>query len=70
MRLIAASTLLLVVAGSLEGMVSPIPNWPLWAKLVVSAATLVLLVAYLRGGVSTSPVVEETADQSGAMLGL
>jgi uncharacterized membrane protein SpoIIM required for sporulation/uncharacterized RDD family membrane protein YckC len=50
MRLIAASTLLLIVAGSLEGMVSPIPNWPLWAKLFVSAASLVLLIAYLRGG--------------------
>lgn len=51
MRLIAASTLLLIVAGSLEGLVSPIPWWPLSLKLIVSAMTLVLLVAYLRGGV-------------------
>ena len=50
MRLIAASTLFLIVAGSLEGMVSPIPNWPSWGKLAVSAATLVLMVAYLTGG--------------------
>jgi hypothetical protein len=35
----------------LEGLVSPIPTWPLWAKLSVSAATAVLLAAYLRGGV-------------------
>ena len=39
-----------IVAGSLEGMVSPIPYWPLWAKLAVSATTLVLMVAYLTGG--------------------
>jgi uncharacterized membrane protein SpoIIM required for sporulation/uncharacterized RDD family membrane protein YckC len=56
MRLIAASTLLLIVAGSLEGMVSPIPNWPLWGKLAVSGATLVLLVAYLTGGVRRRPI--------------
>lgn len=59
MRLIAASTLLLVVAGSLEGMVSPIPWWPLSLKLIVSAMTLVLLVAYLRGGIERSTVVSE-----------
>jgi uncharacterized membrane protein SpoIIM required for sporulation/uncharacterized RDD family membrane protein YckC len=50
MKLIAASTLFLIVAGSLEGMVSPIPNWPLWGKLAVSAATLALMAAYLTGG--------------------
>ena len=51
MHLIAASTLFLIVAGSLEGMVSPIPYWPLELKLIVSATTLVLMVAYLRGGI-------------------
>ncbi|HXD47259.1 MAG TPA: stage II sporulation protein M [Gemmatimonadaceae bacterium] len=50
MRLVTASTLMLIVAGSLEGMVSPIPNWPLWQKLAVSGATFVVLVAYLSGG--------------------
>lgn len=71
MRLIAASTLLLIVAGSLEGMVSPIPNWPLWAKLLVSATTLVLLVAYLRGGIArTETEVEEIPSDSSAVLGL
>jgi uncharacterized membrane protein SpoIIM required for sporulation/uncharacterized RDD family membrane protein YckC len=55
MRLIAASTVMLIVAGSLEGMVSPIPWWPLSLKLIVSAMTLVLLVAYLRGGAHNSP---------------
>jgi hypothetical protein len=58
MRLIAASTLMLIVAGSLEGMVSPIPWWPLSLKLIVSAMTLVLLVAFLRGGVRRAPVVQ------------
>ncbi len=50
MKLIAASTLFLLVAGTLEGMVSPIPTWPLWAKLAVSATTLVLMIGYLSGG--------------------
>ena len=50
MRLLAASTFLLLLAGTLEGFVSPIEWWPLEGKLAVSATTLVLLVAYLRGG--------------------
>jgi hypothetical protein len=58
MRLMAASTLMLIVAGSLEGMVSPIPWWPLSLKLIVSAMTLVVLVAYLRGGIRRVPGAE------------
>jgi uncharacterized membrane protein SpoIIM required for sporulation len=50
MYLMAAATLMLLVAGTLEGMVSPIPYWPLSLKLIVSGATLVLMIAYLRGG--------------------
>jgi uncharacterized membrane protein SpoIIM required for sporulation len=50
MRLLSASTLFLIVAGSLEGLVSPIPYWPLEIKLLISFATLVLMVLYLRGG--------------------
>jgi uncharacterized membrane protein SpoIIM required for sporulation len=49
-RLIGVSTMLLLVAGTLEGFVSPIPWWPIEGKLAVSGTTLVLLVAYLRGG--------------------
>jgi uncharacterized membrane protein SpoIIM required for sporulation/uncharacterized RDD family membrane protein YckC len=49
-RLIGVSTLLLIVAGTLEGFVSPIEWWPLEGKLAVSGTTLVLLVTYLRGG--------------------
>jgi uncharacterized membrane protein SpoIIM required for sporulation/uncharacterized RDD family membrane protein YckC len=64
MRLIAASTLMLIVAGSLEGMVSPIPWWPLSLKLIVSAMTLVLLVAYLRGGVRRTTDAPASAGSS------
>jgi uncharacterized membrane protein SpoIIM required for sporulation/uncharacterized RDD family membrane protein YckC len=49
-RLIAASTFLLVIAGVLEGFVSPIEWWPIEGKLAVSAVTLVFLVSYLSGG--------------------
>jgi uncharacterized membrane protein SpoIIM required for sporulation/uncharacterized RDD family membrane protein YckC len=49
-RLVAAATVLLLVAGTLEGFVSPIPSWPLNAKFAVSGATLVLLVLYLSSG--------------------
>ena len=49
-RLVAAATVLLLVAGTLEGFVSPIPSWPLQAKFAVSGATLVLLVLYLGAG--------------------
>ncbi len=49
-RLIAGSSLLLVVAGTLEGFVSPIEWWPLAVKLAVSGATAVFLVEYLRLG--------------------
>lgn len=52
LRLLAGSSVLLVIAGTLEGMVSPIPWWPLSLKLLVSGATLVFLVVYLRGGQS------------------
>ncbi|MEP6620026.1 MAG: stage II sporulation protein M [bacterium] len=49
-RLIACSTFLLIIAGTLEGFVSPIEWWPLEGKLAVSGVTLVFLVTYLRGG--------------------
>jgi uncharacterized membrane protein SpoIIM required for sporulation/uncharacterized RDD family membrane protein YckC len=49
-RLVAATVVLLLVAGTLEGFVSPIETWPLGGKLAVSAATAVFLVIYLLGG--------------------
>jgi uncharacterized membrane protein SpoIIM required for sporulation/uncharacterized RDD family membrane protein YckC len=54
MRLMTAATLMLVVAGSIEGMISPIPYWPLSLKLVVSALTALAMVLYLRGGLQQS----------------
>jgi uncharacterized membrane protein SpoIIM required for sporulation/uncharacterized RDD family membrane protein YckC len=70
MRLMAASTLMLIVAGSLEGMVSPIPYWPLSLKLIVSAMTLVLLVVYLRGGIHCVIVEPASENAPGDALSL
>ena len=49
-RLIAASTFLLVIAGTLEGFVSPVEWWPIEGKLAVSGASAVFLYLYLAGG--------------------
>lgn len=48
-NLIAASTLLLLVAGSIEGLVSP-RVWPMAWKVAVSLATAVALIGYLSLG--------------------
>ena len=61
-RLIGVSTLLLVVAGTLEGLVSPIEWWPIEGKLAVSGTTLVLLVTYLRGGRAPRERLDEKSD--------
>ncbi|HUF27251.1 MAG TPA: stage II sporulation protein M, partial [Gemmatimonadaceae bacterium] len=50
-RLITCSTLMLIVAGLIEGLISPIPDWPLAWKLGVGAATGVIFVLYLSSGV-------------------
>ena len=68
----AASTVLLLIAGTLEGFVSPIETWPLGWKLAVSGATAVFLAVYLLGGrprVSPSPASVE-GGATGEMLGL
>jgi uncharacterized membrane protein SpoIIM required for sporulation len=46
--LVAASTLLLLCAGTLEGLISPIPWWTLAQKLTVSALTAVVLALYIN----------------------
>ena len=48
--LIAGSTMLLIVAGTIEGLISPIPYWPFEWKLSVSAVTALVLYLYLRQG--------------------
>jgi len=70
MRLITASTLFLIVAGSLEGMVSPIPYWPLSLKLIVSAFTAIAMYVYLRGGAGTPPPPERRERVSEDVLAL
>jgi uncharacterized membrane protein SpoIIM required for sporulation/uncharacterized RDD family membrane protein YckC len=66
--LIAGSTLLLLVAGTLEGLVSPIPYWPLEWKLSVSAVTALVLYLYLRGGAVRVVTVHRAPE--GNVLGL
>ena len=61
-NLIAASSLLLLVAGTLEGLVSP-RVWPLSWKLGISAATTVLMLGYLSlGRRSTRPGRNDRSD--------
>jgi uncharacterized membrane protein SpoIIM required for sporulation/uncharacterized RDD family membrane protein YckC len=55
MSLVTCAILFLLVAGSLEGLVSPIPAWPLAWKVEVAAATLVLMIAYLSLGFRKRP---------------
>ncbi|MEO5814778.1 MAG: stage II sporulation protein M [Gemmatimonadaceae bacterium] len=69
-RLIAASTFLLVIAGTLEGFVSPIEWWPLEGKLAVSGATLVFLVMYLRGGIASRVAFDGQVSASPEALAL
>ena len=69
-RLIACSTFLLVIAGALEGFVSPVEWWPLEGKLAVSAATLVFLVSYLSGGRTRAVVAPPTDSTEGGPLSL
>jgi uncharacterized membrane protein SpoIIM required for sporulation/uncharacterized RDD family membrane protein YckC len=66
-RLIAASTFLLIIAGTLEGFVSPIEWWPLEGKLAVSGVTLVFLVAYLSGGRVHTRVTSPSEEDAGTL---
>jgi uncharacterized membrane protein SpoIIM required for sporulation len=69
-RLIAGATMLLLVAGTIEGLISPIEYWPLDLKLLVSAATAVLLALYLvqgRRGEADAPVEENAYGRLGGL---
>ena len=68
-KLIAGSTLLLLVAGTIEGLISPIPYWPLEWKLIVSFVTALILYLYLRGG-AIRIVTEGEGAPEGNVLGL
>src|ERR1019366_9495529 len=49
MRLVGATIVLLIVAGTIEGLISS-SGWSLTARLAVSASSLVFLVLYLLNG--------------------
>ncbi|HZS58604.1 MAG TPA: stage II sporulation protein M [Gemmatimonadaceae bacterium] len=64
-RLLAGATVLLLGAGTLEGLISPIPWWTLAQKLTVSGLTLVVLVLYISLGVDDDEI-SGTADSTTA----
>ena len=66
--LIAGSTLLLLVAGTIEGLVSPIPYWPIGWKVSVAIITAAMLYLYLRGG--SRPSRRASAVEEHDLLGL
>jgi uncharacterized membrane protein SpoIIM required for sporulation len=66
-RLIAGSTFLLVIAGSIEGFISPIEWWPLEGKLAVSGLTLLFLVVYLRGGRAMPRATSDVEGTAGSL---
>jgi uncharacterized membrane protein SpoIIM required for sporulation len=63
-RLIAGTTMLLLVAGAIEGFVSP-RVWPLGWKLAVSAATAVALLAFVSLGRGTDEEPRELTAYQG-----
>ena len=54
MNLLAASTAFLLVAGTLEGLISP-RVWPMEWKLAISGATALLMMAYISLGRRAAP---------------
>ena len=62
-RLIAATTLMLIAAGSLEGLLSPRTDVPDWTKFAAAGATAVLMLFYFTRGLGNEPdaVLEENA---------
>lgn len=52
-RLIAATTVMLLAAGAIEGLFSP-TGWPLEAKLFVSAVTIVPMVLWVTRGIRSA----------------
>ena len=71
--LIAASTVMLLVAGTIEGFISPIETWALRWKLAVSGGTAVAMLWYLAGGRSRRRAPErrdEGGEEERVELGL
>lgn len=61
-RLVAASTFLLVIAGTLEGYVSPVASIPVSWKYAISAATALFLALYVSLGRGGSPDEHATGE--------
>jgi uncharacterized membrane protein SpoIIM required for sporulation len=53
-RLIAATTLFLVLAGTIEGFISPIPWWPLMWKVAVTAVSAIFFFGFILLGRGTT----------------
>jgi len=49
-RLIAATTLFLLVAGSIEGLISPRNDWPATSKIVVAVISGIVMLLYVATG--------------------
>ena len=63
-QLIAGATLLLLCAGALEGLISPIPWWTLAQKLTVSGLTAVILALYISLGCDDDKTISGTPDSA------
>jgi uncharacterized membrane protein SpoIIM required for sporulation/uncharacterized RDD family membrane protein YckC len=70
-RLLAASTLMLLVAGSLEGLLSPRVDVPNWTKFFAAAATALLMLFYFTrgtGAVEEAPLEENAYSDARALI--
>jgi len=65
-RLVAGATLLLLCAGTLEGLISPIPWWTLAQKLTISGLTAVILALYISLGRDDETIPGTTGGAAGA----
>ena len=70
-RLLAASTMMLLVAGSLEGLLSPRVDVPEWTKFAAALGSALLLLFYFtrgRGAVEEAPAEENAYSDARALI--
>jgi uncharacterized membrane protein SpoIIM required for sporulation/uncharacterized RDD family membrane protein YckC len=70
-RLIAASTLMLLVAGTLEGLLSPRVDVPDWTKFAAATGSALLMLFYFTrgtGAVDEEPVEENAYSEARALI--
>ncbi|MEP6692543.1 MAG: stage II sporulation protein M [Gemmatimonadaceae bacterium] len=58
-RLIAGSTFFLLIAGAIEGLISPKRDWPFEWKIAVSVVTALFIALYVTRGRGLTPDAEE-----------